>query len=178
MKKIGRLFLLSLSVFLTRVYTPEGIVFAAQAEFATNELDSTIRPVNPVCDSIVNFAKSFLGKPYKYGAASPAGFDCSGFTWYVFSHFGYQVPRGSKEYIHFGKEIPIKESRPGDIIVFKGTHQGDERAGHVGIVVSCTADSLIFIHSSSSKNHRGVVTTDYYRSNYPKRFIRICRVIT
>ena len=128
-------------------------------------------------DSIVNYAKSFLGKPYQYGCATGSGFDCSGFTWYVFSHFNYSVPRSSKEYIRFGTDVPMAEARKGDIIVFRGTHAGDERAGHVGIVISNPGEPLQFIHSSSSKNHCGVVITDYPGSNYPKRFIRICRVL-
>lgn len=128
-------------------------------------------------DSIVSYAKTFLGKPYQYGCATNSGFDCSGFTWYVFSHFNINVPRSSKEYLHFGKDVPIAEARKGDIIVFRGTHAGDERAGHVGIVISNPGEPLHFIHSSSSKNHRGVVITEYPGSNYPKRFIRICRVL-
>jgi peptidoglycan DL-endopeptidase CwlO len=133
---------------------------------------------NPVGDSLVDYASSFLGKPYKYGCCSPAsGFDCSGLTYYVFSHFGITVPRSAKDYMHFGTEIPISQSRKGDIIVFRGTHPEDRSAGHVGIVVSNPGEPLRFIHASSSSNHRGVVITDYYNSNYPKRFIRICRVI-
>lgn len=133
--------------------------------------------LNPVCDSIVDYARTFMGKPYKYGCATPDGFDCSGFTWYVFSHFGYDVPRSSKAYKSFGKDVPVGEARKGDIIVFRGTHAGDERAGHVGIVISNAGEALRFIHSSSSKNHNGVVVTDFNDSNYPKRFIRICRVV-
>lgn len=128
-------------------------------------------------DSIVSYAQSFLGTPYKYGCASAAGFDCSGFAWYVFAHYGVNVPRGSKEYQTFGKEVPISKARKGDIIVFRGTHPEDKRAGHVGIVISEEGQPLKFIHSSSSDNHRGVVITDYNNSAYPKRFIRICRVI-
>jgi peptidoglycan DL-endopeptidase CwlO len=131
---------------------------------------------NPLGDSIVSYAKTFLGTPYKYGCASGAGFDCSGFTWYVFAHFGLTVPRSSKDYKTFGQEVPISQSRKGDIIVFRGTHAGDEAAGHVGIVISNPGEPLRFIHSSSSGSHSGVVITDYYGSAYPKRFIKICRV--
>ncbi|HLG02820.1 MAG TPA: NlpC/P60 family protein [Bacteroidia bacterium] len=134
--------------------------------------------LKPVCDSIVSYAKTFIGKPYKYGYCSPdAGFDCTGLAWHVFNHFGYAIPRSSKEYLTFGREIPINECRKGDIIVFRGTHPDDKSAGHVGIISSNPGEPLKFIHCSSSKYHRGVVITDYYNSNYPKRFIRVCRVI-
>lgn len=129
-------------------------------------------------DSIVEYAKTFLGTPYKYASASPKnGFDCSGLTWFVFNHFGITVPRSAKDYKKFGKEIPIAEARKGDIIVFRGTHINDKSAGHVGIVISNPGESLQFIHASSSKKHNGVVITDYYHSAYPKRFIKIIRVI-
>jgi cell wall-associated NlpC family hydrolase len=58
-------------------------------------------------DSIVNYAKSFLGTPYKYACASPSGFDCSGFTWFVFNHFKIEVPRSSKDYQNFGSVFPL-----------------------------------------------------------------------
>lgn len=134
--------------------------------------------VNPLTDSVVNFAKTFLGTNYQYACASPkSGFDCSGFTWYVFNHYGINVPRSSKDYKNFGKEIPIDQARKGDVIVFRGTHPGDKSAGHVGIVITNPGEPLQFIHSSSSKKHKGVVITDYNNSAYPKRFIKIIRVI-
>jgi cell wall-associated NlpC family hydrolase len=133
---------------------------------------------NPLRDSIVNYAKTFVGTDYKYACSSPSsGFDCSGFTWYVFNHFGISVPRSAKDYMNFGKEVPIGECRKGDIIVFRGTHPNDKSAGHVGIVISNPGEPLMFIHSSSSKNHEGVTITDYKNSAYPKRFIKIVRVL-
>lgn len=149
--------------------------------FATGsfaQTPGTLKIVNPLTDSVVNFAKTFLGTTYTYACASPkTGFDCSGFTWYVFNHYGINVPRSSKDYKTFGKEIPIDQARKGDIIVFRGTHPGDKSAGHVGIVITNPGEPLQFIHSSSSKNHEGVVITDYKNSAYPGRFIKIVRVI-
>lgn len=129
-------------------------------------------------DSIVDYAKTFLGTPYKYACASPAGFDCSGFTWYVYHNFRIDVPRSSKDYQNFGKRVPIDSARAGDIILFTGTNPKERRVGHVGIVISNPGDSLKFIHSSSSDNHYGVVVTNYYASAYPKRFIGITNVIS
>jgi cell wall-associated NlpC family hydrolase len=128
-------------------------------------------------DSVVDYAKTFLGTPYKYACASPNGFDCSGFTWYVFNNFHITVPRSSKEYMNFGTRVPIDSARAGDIILFTGTNPKERRVGHVGIVISNPGDSLKFIHSSSSDNHYGVVITNYYASAYPKRFMGITSVI-
>jgi cell wall-associated NlpC family hydrolase len=145
---------------------------------ATLAKPDTLLLVNPVGDSIVQYAHTFLGTPYKYGCCSPSsGFDCSGFTWFVFKHYGYSIPRSSKDYVNLGKEVSLTECRKGDIILFRGTHANDKSVGHVGIIISNPGEPVKFIHSSSSKNHRGVVVTDYYNSAYPKRFVKICRVL-
>ena len=134
--------------------------------------------INPLTDSIVNYAKTFLGTPYKYGCASPkAGFDCSGFTYFVFKHYGISLPRSAKDYARIGKEVSISECRKGDIILFRGTHPSDKHVGHVGIVISNQGEPLQFIHASSSKKHSGVTITEYSKSKYPARFIKIIRVI-
>lgn len=128
-------------------------------------------------DSIVAFAKTLKGITYTYGQCSPAkGFDCSGFTNYVFSHYGIEVPRSSAAYANFGKEIPKDSCQPGDIIVFTGTNHRIRKPGHVGIVISEPGQPLRFIHASSSKKHYGVVETDFDNSGYVIRFIKIIRV--
>lgn len=129
-------------------------------------------------DSIVEYAKTFLGTPYKYANASPnTGFDCSGFTWFVFNHFGVEIPRSSKDYMTLGKRVTLETCQKGDIILFTGTDPTEKRVGHVGIIISNPGDSVKFIHSSSSDNHYGVTITSYYKSAYPKRFIGVCSVL-
>lgn len=129
-------------------------------------------------DSIVDYAKTFLGTPYKYANASPnSGFDCSGFTWFVYNHFGVAIPRSSKDYMTLGTRVTLETCKKGDLILFTGTDPSEKRVGHVGIVISNAGDSVMFIHSSSSKNHYGVTITNYYKSAYPKRFIGVCSVL-
>lgn len=128
-------------------------------------------------DSIVAYAMTYLGKPYKYGCCKPdAGFDCSGFTYYVFSHFNINVPRASAAYANAGKEIPLAQARRGDIIVFTGTNANIRKPGHVGIITSRPGEPVTFVQASSSKNHHGVVNTEYTSSAYPKRFLKVIRV--
>lgn len=128
-------------------------------------------------DSIIEYANSYLGTKYVWGASSPSkGFDCSGFVHYVFKNFDISVPRSSKAYDSFENEIPLKEAQKGDLILFTGTNPKDRRTGHLGIVISNKEDELVFIHSSSSKKHFGVVQTEYYSSGYPKRFLRVVRI--
>lgn len=129
-------------------------------------------------DSIVEYAKTFLGTPYKYAQSSPnSGFDCSGFTYYVYNHFNVAIPRSSKDYASLGTRVTLETCRKGDIILFTGTDPSEKRVGHVGIIISEPGDTLQFIHSSSSDNHFGVVITNYYQSRYPQRFIGVCSVL-
>lgn len=128
-------------------------------------------------DSLLDFAKKHLGTRYRYACCDPKkGFDCSGFTYYVFSSFDKKVPRSSIDYENFGKTIRKDSARKGDIIVFTGTNALNRRAGHVGIVISNPGEELTFIHSSSNKKRGGVIISTFRSSPYyEKRFIRVCR---
>lgn len=130
-------------------------------------------------DSLIAFARQFLGKPYKYACASPEiGFDCSGFTYYVFMKAaGITLPRSSRDLDNAGYDVPLKECRKGDLILFKGTDPGSARIGHVGIIISEQGQPVEFIHSSSSKKHWGVVISNMEKDYYTKRFIKIKRVL-
>lgn len=157
-------------------------VFAHALNFSSASITSeigvgdTIKSIS-VRDSIVDYAKTFLGSPYKYAQASPSGFDCSGFTWYVFNHFRVQIPRSSQAYATLGTRVTLETCRKGDIILFTGTNPKEKRVGHVGIIITNPGEPLMFIHSSSSDNHSGVVVTDYYNSRYSIRFIGVCSVL-
>jgi len=72
--------------------------------------------------SIIAYASTFVGTPYRSGGSTPAGFDCSGFVKYVYAHFGISLPRSSSAYWGVGTRVSSPE--PGDIIV---------SSGHVGI---------------------------------------------
>jgi cell wall-associated NlpC family hydrolase len=129
-------------------------------------------------DSVVTFAKSQLGATYVWGTCKPGvSFDCSGLTYYAYNKAGVKSSRGASTYRKLGQNVPIKESRKGDCILFTGTRPGDKSVGHVGLIVKNEGDKLYFIHCSSSTRHYGVVITEYYASNYPKRFIEIRRMI-
>jgi len=157
-------------------------VFAHALNFASPKVEversfgDTLKSIS-VRDSIVDYAKTFLGSPYKYAQASPSGFDCSGFTWYVFNHFHVAIPRSSGDYATLGTRVTLETCRKGDIILFTGTNPKERRVGHVGIIITNPGEPLMFIHSSSSDNHFGVVITDYYNSRYSERFIGVCSVL-
>ncbi|MFN5459999.1 MAG: C40 family peptidase [Bacteroidota bacterium] len=127
---------------------------------------------------VISFAKKFLGTRYVYARNSPKdGFDCSGFTYYVFKNFNINVPRASIDYRNFGETISIDSARPGDIIVFWRPGQKIPRPGHVGIVTSGIGENLKFIHSSPDRHDKGVVITAFNSvPYYKKNFMRICRL--
>jgi peptidoglycan endopeptidase LytE len=79
---------------------------------------------------VVAYAKKFIGIPYKYGGSSPkTGFDCSGFTSYVYKHFGVKLPRSSRDQLKVGTSVSRSNLKPGDLVLFGNP------VHHVGIYV-------------------------------------------
>jgi len=79
--------------------------------------------------TLVRYARRYLGVPYSYGGTSPrSGFDCSGFTRFVYAHFGIALPHYSGAQFGMGRRVPRAALRPGDLLFFDGL-------GHVGLYV-------------------------------------------
>lgn len=126
-------------------------------------------------EAVVNFAQTLLGIPYVYASANPAvGFDCSGFITYVFNHFNISVPRSSGSFTNVPYEVPLGNTKPGDLILFTGTDSTIRIVGHMGIVVQNQDNQLQFIHSTSGKANGVTITplNNYYKG----RFVKIVRV--
>ncbi len=119
---------------------------------------------------VVEFAKKYLGYKYVAGGSSPStGFDCSGFTTYVFRNFGVSLNRSSKDQIKNGTAVSKSNLQPGDIVIFK--NQGKTAIGHVGIYIG----NGNFIHAANKKE--GVVITALSSSYYSQRYVGARRVI-
>lgn len=122
---------------------------------------------------VVSFAKKLIGVKYKYGSADKAkGFDCSGFITYVFSHFRVPVPRTSAAFTNAGMEVPVAQSKPGDLILFTGSDAGSGVVGHMGIITSNNKGNVEFIHASTS---RGVMISGM-NSYFIPRFVKVNRI--
>lgn len=125
-------------------------------------------------DNLINFAKTFLGTPYRYSGTTPSGFDCSGFIYYIMGNFGFEITRTSYGMAELGRNIRLNDVRPGDLLFFKGRNLNSSRVGHVGMVVDVNENGIFFIHSSTS---RGVVIDNFKTSRYYiPRFLKAKRM--
>jgi cell wall-associated NlpC family hydrolase len=125
-------------------------------------------------DSIVNFGTELLGTPYAEAGCTRAGFDCSGFVYFVFGHFRIKVPRSSADFEHFGKEIPIENVEKGDLLLFLSPTR--DVIGHMGIVSNPKGRESEFIHATSG-GERKVVITSLADEGYTTRFVKAVRVL-
>ncbi len=128
-------------------------------------------------DSILQFAHSLLGTPYREASSSPQyGFDCSGFVSYVFKYFNFNVPRSSSEYYNAGERVALEDAKPGDVILFTGTKTHHPHSiGHMGIICCNDGGEIKFIHSTSGKEY--CVTITDFNDTYKRRFVQIVRLL-
>jgi cell wall-associated NlpC family hydrolase len=122
----------------------------------------------PTSDAaLIETALSLRGVPYRNGGSDLRGFDCSGFTQYVFAQHGIALPREVREQFEIGEKIKLEDVKIGDLVFFRTVAKN---ASHVGIVV----DDDEFVHAPSST---GVVRVEHLSTAYwSKRFIAARRV--
>ena len=124
-------------------------------------------------DSLVNFALSLQGTPYRYGGESPDGFDCSGFIFYVFDRFNHRLLRSSRAQGTQGKDLSLEEVQKGDLLFFTGTNPEKRQIGHVGIIISKPDEEISFVHSSSNGGVKVSQLEGYYETRlmFAKRML-------
>ena len=109
-------------------------------------------PPRELVDEILDYAKTFIGVPYRLGAGGPDLVDCSGFTLDVFQEFGYMLPHNSQAQFKMARPVEsFSDLRKGDLVFF-GSRGSIRDIGHVGIVVDIDLDRGMFrfIHASTS----------------------------
>lgn len=114
---------------------------------------------NATTSEVVAFAKKYLGYRYVRGGNTPSGFDCSGFTQYVYKHFGYSLSRSSSSQVSDGIAVNKSSLQLGDIICFSGS-SSSKKVSHVGIYIGGGR----FIHSANSR--KGVITSSVDGDGY------------
>jgi hypothetical protein len=118
-------------------------------------------------DSVVAYAKNYLSLPYRYAGRNPAtGFDCSGFTRFVFNHFNIKLSSSSAAQAYQGDKILWKNALPGDLVFFRRSKRG--RIFHVALVSMVIKDSIFVIHSTTHGGVRidNLVNSPFWKSKY------------
>lgn len=124
--------------------------------------------------SLMNEAFSHIGTPYRSGQSSPSGFDCSGFTSYVYGKLGISLGRSSRD--QYTQGLPMAKSglKSGDLVFFTSPSSG-RSVGHVGIVtdVDNVSGNFNFIHASV----KGVKVSSSSEPYYNRRYIGARRIL-
>ncbi|WP_406446114.1 NlpC/P60 family protein [Streptomyces sp. NBC_01613] len=76
-------------------------------------------PASARAAAAIAAARSALGMPYIWGATGPSGFDCSGLMQWSYAQAGVHLPRTSQEQRYAGRQIPLSQARPGDLVVYR-----------------------------------------------------------
>ncbi|MEJ2114567.1 MAG: C40 family peptidase [Gammaproteobacteria bacterium] len=97
-------------------------------------------------EQIAGIAHSLLGSPYKYGGASPNGFDCSGLVYYTHGKLGIRIPRTSLQQYKTAVNVKLNELHSGDLVFFT---LNKTTVSHVGIYIG----NGRFIHAPKSGKH-------------------------
>ena len=111
---------------------------------------------------IVSMAMPFLGTRYRSGGASPSGFDCSGFTMYLYAKLGYSLPHSATaQYKNCGYAVAKADLQPGDLVFFSDSSHA---IGHVGIYIG--NGQIIHARYSVGKITIDSLSASYYASRY------------
>ena len=109
---------------------------------------------------IVEYAKKFLGVEYVWGGTTPNGFDCSGFTQYVYKHFGIETGRTTWDQIKTGRRVTVSAAQEGDLIFF-GDYDDPMNPVHVGMYMG-NGD---VIHASYGAKKIKISKLEYFGMN-------------
>ena len=135
---------------------------ASESTSSSKEANESSNSGSVTGSDIIAYAKQFLGCKYVYGGMSPSGFDCSGFTSYVYKHFGYSLNRTSSGQRSNGVAVDKSNLKAGDILCFNG---------HVGLYIGGGS----FIHAANPS--KGVIISSLSESYYAKNYITARRIL-
>lgn len=147
----------------------EGVVFVKKWAFLALAavLFASFAGAASAKTSLMAEIEPLLGTKYAWGGTTTKGFDCSGFTMYVFAKFNIQLPHSSKLQAKQGEKVEKDKLRPGDLVFFD---TGGNGISHVGIFIG---DGK-FAHASTDD---GVVITDLDDKYYAKRYVTARRIL-
>ena len=119
---------------------------------------------------IADKALAYKGYSYVYGGSTPeGGFDCSGFTMYIYSLYGYSLPHGATSQYSYGTSVSQSDLKPGDLVFFSSS---EASIGHVGIYIG----NREFVHASTY--NVGVIVSSLDGGSYPSRYVGARRIVS
>ncbi len=146
-------------------HTKENRTYTANKKKA-NEIKNTAKAnISSLRQSIVSSALQYQGTNYRSGGKSPdVGFDCSGFTSFIFSQNGIPISGPSHQIAEMGKEKSKSQLMPGDLIFFGNS----ERISHVGIVSETNGDEIKIVHATTSAGVKvdNISNSEYWTTRY------------
>jgi len=154
---------------------PKASEIKSRVVIKNNVAPRKVNTKNITAEQVVSFVESMEGVPYVYGGSSrEKGFDCSGLIWYAFKHYNISVPRTSVEYTNAGTEIPLTNSKRGDIILFTGSDANSGVVGHMGMITENDHGVIKFINAISGEGN-GVMYSKLSGYFVP-RFVKVIRL--
>ncbi|HEX2927578.1 MAG TPA: SH3 domain-containing C40 family peptidase [Ruminiclostridium sp.] len=176
LSKNDKLLILKTSGNWYKVRTSDGSIGWVSSKYISAKAKrntKTNRGESSLPTEIADFAARFLGVKYTYGGVSPeTGFDCSGFTKYVFERFGIGLERVAADQATQGVKVSKEDLRPGDL-VFSDTDGGNNNISHVGIYIGRGK----FISADSGPSSGKIVIQSLDSSYWQKVYMTARRVI-
>ena len=118
---------------------------------------------------VADLAQQYVGSAYRWGGASPAGFDCTGFVMWVYGQFGVALPHNEAGQLASGPRVSADDLQPGDVLVFANTYR--RGLSHVGIYIG---DGQ-FVHAVDERH--GVQISFLRDSYWAPRFVAASRAL-
>jgi cell wall-associated NlpC family hydrolase len=118
---------------------------------------------------VADLAQQYVGSPYRWGGASPAGFDCSGFVLWIYAQFGVAMPHSEAGELASGVSVSSEDLQPGDILVFANTYR--RGVSHAGIYLG---DGR-FVHAVDESH--GVMVSSLWDSYWGPRLVGASRAL-
>ena len=139
------------------------MISVKSATAASRGSATTTAATSSMGQQVVAYAKQFLGTPYVYGGNGPSSFDCSGFTKYVYAHFGYTLNRTATDQLANGTAVSKSQLQPGDLVFFNNGYTS-KPVSHVGIYIG----NGQFIHASTNQYEVQIdnLNSGYYSRTY------------
>lgn len=145
-------------------YVSSDYMIAVKDAAGSRGADTATASSSDLGGQIAAFGQTLLGKKYVYGGNGPNSFDCSGFTSYVYAHFGYTLNRSASDQYNYNGTKVTGDLQPGDLVFFTGTFSSSKYITHTGMYIG----NGQFIHASTREYKVRIdnLFTGYYAGKY------------